>query len=146
MTTAVNIAAMRTQVRAYVESNMLDSIEITRPVAGPLVLDPSTGQLAAPSGSTVIYTGKARVHPSSSTGTAGTGAGNIAQRQCSISVPWNAPDAYIDDLIEVVDQTDVTVDNSWWRVIGVSGAGIFNELSSYTCEAWDKSSYWSGNG
>jgi hypothetical protein len=30
--------------------------------------------------------------------------------------------------------------------MSVSGGGIFNECSAYTCSAWDKSSYWTSNG
>jgi len=145
MTTSTNLDAIRAHVRAYVASNMLDAVSITRPDQPSMVLDPATGQLHAPP-ATVIYAGKARVHKASSTGNAGTGGGNIAQREVVISTPWDSPEAQVDDLVEITVQGDAALVETWWRVIGVSTGGIFVEANTYTCNAWDKSSYWSGNG
>lgn len=139
-------ATARDRVRAYTESNMADTVEITRPAQGGLVLDQATGRLSPRPDAVALYAGIARVHRASATGTAGTGAGNIAQRQVVISVPNGAPDARVDDLVQVTAQTDSTLVGSWWRVLGPSSGGIFGECSSYTCDAWDKSSYWSGDG
>jgi len=137
-------AEIQADVRAYAEANMVDAVLITRP-SGPPVLNQSTGILA-PASATTIYSGKARVHPVSPSGVVGTGEGNIAQRQVTITIPQAAPDAEVDDLVEITAQLDSALVGSYWRVLGASTGGAFAAFASYECSAWDKSSYWSGNG
>lgn len=134
-------AAMITVVTRYAEGNMTNQVNLLRGVLGGLA--PADGTVAGIVSPTLLYTGKARVHPVAGFGPLEVGGGIVDERQATISIPMSAAVPNRDDLIEVLDGGgDSDLEHEFWRVVQVYGGGFFNEARRMFCTSWHPSRYW----
>ena len=133
----------RAKVQARVGAQMSDSVSVYRGQIGGL--NPTTGVLGGLANPVTIYTGPARIHVLSGTGTIAVGGGVIAQAQAVISIPADAPLAQRDDVVvadAVGNIDDQTLQTRAFRVLEVSAETYFADARRLTCSIWVGSRWW----
>lgn len=132
----------RALVRRRAEAQMTDSVTVRRGSFGEM--NPITLKVQGLEGAAVIYAGIARAAVATPSGTYSVGEGQLASQQLSISVPANAPELRVDDVVTIDATTDSDLAGEVWRIIGLSRGGGFNESRKFNCAATVKSRYWTG--
>ncbi len=127
-------------VRARAQAQMTSRVTILRGALG--TLDPATGRVGGITGARLIYTGIARIHPTSPAGVIAAGDGTIANRQSIISIPFAAAVPHRDDLLRVDDDGDPDLDTRIFRITDVDSGGAFNACRRLYCTSWHESRYW----
>ena len=140
LTTISDVA--RTKVRTRAEEQMCDTVTIYRGDIG--LMNTSTGMMSGITNVSTIYTGIARIHVMSGTGTIAIGAGTVAQQQTVVSIPISAPKTHRDDVVVVNTAIDANQEGRAYRVLEVTGAGSFYPVRQHTCSAWAASRFWEG--
>lgn len=110
-----------TRVRAEAESLMFDTVEVRRGGGEPIT-DPNTGVVTYPS--TLIYSGKARVHPETSVTGMEQNAGE--SRELLSAVKVEAPLSVLaktNDTVKVTASDDPALVNVQLRVVSVDYGG-----------------------
>ncbi len=89
------------------ELGMPDECTITRPTAGEGSIDPGTGQWTPPAGVTV-FTGACRVQPDTRARPTVVDTLDVSRhlRRYRASIPWDAPQVLVDDVLTVTRTHD----------------------------------------
>jgi len=116
-------------IRRTTERWMVDAIELWRGTSSEY--DPST-LVESPIAGSRIYSGKARIRPTSGPREQSVAEGVIAMRDAEVLLPVNAPLPRIDDEIYVKRSYDEALTGTWFRVTDVT---VFSQQASRRCSA-----------
>lgn len=132
-------------------------VTILRGGAG--VLDKATGKVTGTSNAVQIYGDpvspgvigtigrKARIHTVTGQGSLSLGPGQVNIRQTTVSIPWDAPPVYRDDIVLVRSAgQDAQLTGAALRVVEVAGGGLLGDARRLSCTLWGRSAYWDGDG
>lgn len=135
----VNLALAQAKVRARVALFQSTPVRVVRGAAG--VLD-SNNILTGMTGATDIWTGPAHVKTITGEGTVSVGDGEFDTRQVQISIAFDAPPVYRDDLVIIVTSDEPGLTGAVFRVNEVNGGGVFNDARRLQCVQWHPSAIW----
>lgn len=130
-------------VRARMDTAKIYQVIIARGSLG--TLDPATGLVGGLANAQTIYQGAARVYSSAGGRSVDLGGGEVVQQDTTVSIPWDAPVPATDDLVAVQTVTgmvDPGLASMIFRVLNVSGGGMFGESRRLGCTSWQQSRYW----
>lgn len=130
---------VRTLVRQRAEAVQTSYGRVVRGELGGL--DRATGLVSGLRGAQVVYEGQMRVASVSESLTS-RGGGEGAQRNTTVSIPFDAQVPQIDDVVIVATDNDPSVARMVLRVVAVDGGGYFNAARRLTCTGFGKSRTW----
>jgi hypothetical protein len=119
--TVVVNTRMLTALRAIATGSMVDECAVTRGAGASTFspFDPDTGQHESDSDD--IYTGPCRVQPRATDDrVVNVGEEPTSQRDYTVSLPWDAPEIKVDDLVTVTASNDPLLVDRVLRVLDVA--------------------------
>ncbi len=108
-------------IRPVAEAAMRGTCRLLRPSGPPLVMDEETLRLR-PRPTELLWEGPCRYQPRSDTTNRTLQAGErpVTTTQNQLTIPWSAPEAHVDDEIEMCTSADPTVIWKRFRVVNVA--------------------------
>lgn len=127
----------RSYLRKRSTQLMVDTCTVFSPQVVP-TLDPASQQASRPTNH-VIYSGACRVWQEPAGGQVLMGDQLITQTNTSVSVPWDAPTARMNDLVLITMSDDTTILNKTLKIIAITRSGGLRGSRVYLCQALESS-------
>jgi hypothetical protein len=126
--------------RSRLADNMLGAIQVLRRAVPTL---DSTSLVLTTTVATTVYDGKARIYSSNGGAPIFVGEGIIAVTATTVSLPHDAPEIKVDDIVLVTSfGADVQLQDDTYTVKDVAGGGLMRATRQLSCQAYQANRWW----
>lgn len=127
-------------LRSRLNDNMLGQLQVLRRAQPTLDTD---SLLLTTKVATTVYAGKARIYSSNGGAPIYVGEGIIAVTATTVSLPFDAPEIKVDDIVLVSSfGADPQLVADTYTVKDVAGGGLMRATRQLSCQAYQANRWW----